>query len=238
MFRCTECWLHLGIAALVQNLKGSRYPILTGARARSKNYGFLEQVIGARFILFKVRDGLGGLYEQMDYGAKVETTFRMAFKGGLILFSAEGGTMCVRSLHFDGHEQYRRNLDKARIIGRLGKLPAGVVIPADLNLVDGSSDHHRADGQQYDDCQLLQLTDILVGGFRSVLGTATNSAQAELSNSLLKLVDRWNEGPHRMRNSRWHKGFAISEGYIENDKWEFRAIEPNATTTQPGLFSE
>jgi hypothetical protein len=236
VWRTINCWLHIGIAALIQNLKGQRYPILTGQDKQTPGFDLLEKVIGARFILFRVRDGLSSLGNYMDYGAKVETTYRMAFKGGLAMFANQGDKLCIRALHFDGHAHYGRGVDLKRILGRIGAPPSGVVLHQDLALDDRSSDHRLPGSQAYDDCQLLQLSDILVGGFRTVLGETTNDAQRQVCNPLLQLSDRWNQGAARMRHSKWCKGFCISEGFIRNGKWEFDIIQRPASNKQPGLF--
>src|SRR5262245_29867068 len=79
--------------------------------------------------------------------------------------------------------------------------------------------------QDYDDCQLLQLIDILVGGFRTVLGSSTNDVHREVCKPSLELAERWLQGSRRMRNSKWSNGFCISEAFIENCEWRFTSIE-------------
>jgi len=237
VWRTVNCWLHIGIAALIQKLKGQRYPILTGQDKQTPGFDLLETVIGARFILFRVRDGLSTLGNYTDYGAKVETTYRMAFKGGLAMFANQGDQLCIRALHFDGHEHYGRGVDIGRILNRIGAPPAGVVLHENLILDDRSSDHRLPGSQAHDDCQLLQLTDLLVGGFRTVLGESKNDAQRQVCSPLLQLSDRWNQGAARMRNSKWNKGFCLSEGFIKNDKWEFEILQRPAVSKQPSLFN-
>jgi hypothetical protein len=176
------------------------------------------------------------MHNYPDYAAKVETTFRMAFKGGLAIFAGESGDIAVQSLHFDGHQHYGRRVDSKRILGRLDPVPPRVHLPDDIEVDDRTSDHRKRDCQSYDDCQLLQLTDIFVGGFRTVLGEATSDAQREVCAPLLELHKRWRQGARRMRNSKWRRGFCISEAYLESDKWQFRDVEPASEDKQPGLF--
>ncbi len=237
IWRIINSWLHVGIAALIQDLKGQRYPIFTGQYKRTPGYGLLENVIGARFILFRVRDGLGSLNAYPDDAAKVETTFRMALRYGLAIFSGQGDQLCIRSLHFDGHQHYGRSVDRERILGRLGVPPTGIVLHENLSLDDRSSDHRLSTAQQYEDCQLLQLTDIFVGGFRTVLGEATNAIQRSMCSPLLELSRRWDKGPARMRNSKWSRGFCIREGFIQDGGWRFDAIQCPADKEQSNLFA-
>jgi len=236
--RTIRCWLHIGIAALIQNLKGERYPIFTGEDARTPGFDLLSEVIGARFILFRVRNGLGSLSYHLDWGGKVETTFRIAFKGGLALFANDGDVLSIRSLHFDGHEHYHRRVDVLRILGRIGKPPDGVVLSDEMEVDDRTSDHRKANCQTHDDCQLLQLTDVFVGGFRTVLGLSTSDAQAEMCRPLLELADRWNRGHARMKNSKWFRGFCLSEGYLENGVWQFAVPARPAKYEQSTFFEK
>jgi hypothetical protein len=177
LYRCISCWIQVAVASLMQNFKGQKYPITTGKPGQWADYHRFPELIGARFILFRVKDGLGQLNLCADYAARVETTFRMAFKGGLTMFSRQGDELCIRSLHFDGHKHYKRRLDLNRILRNVGNPPAGVRIHSDVVLDDDSSDHREQNCQQYDDCQLLQLADLLVSGFRTVLVEATSDAQ-------------------------------------------------------------
>ena len=238
-YRCARAWMHFGVAALLQNLKGKRYPFYTGQDAASPGFDLLDRTIGAKFNPFSVRDDHRSLLGYPDYGAKVETTFRMGLKGGLHLFAEESRALTVRSFHFDGHEHYGRKLDAMRIIGRLGSLRGQVQIHADAPIDDRSGDHTKSGAQSHDDCQLLQLTDLLVGGFRTVLGHESNATQGQVSFPLRELASRWHEGPARMRNSRWYRSFCISECYMEDSQWQFTDLrEPipnNQLLLLPGM---
>jgi hypothetical protein len=231
-YRCTRAWVSFGVAALIQNLKGSRQPYYTGLDARTPGFELFDQVVGAKFVLFRVRDDHRDLVGYQDYAAKVETTFRMGLKGGLHIFADEAHLLTVLSLHFDGHEHYQRKLDTSRIVGRLGILRDEVHISEDIQSDDRSGDHTRPDSQAYDDCQFLQLTDLLVGGFRTVLGHESNEAQGEVSSPLSELAERWQQGYARMKNSRWFKGFCISECYLEDKSWVFGDIRPHMASSQ------
>jgi len=188
----------------------------------------MSQLIRARFVLFRVKGGLGSLNLCPDYAARVETTFRMAFKGGLTMFSNGGDELCIRSLHFDGHRQYDRRLDLGRILRNVGSPPRRVRLHDEIELNDDSSDHMESGAQPYDDCQLLQLTDLLVSSFRVVLADAPAvDAHREVSRPLAVLTEKWNRGRTGFANSRWSKGFCISEGYLDEDgNWQFGPIVP------------
>ncbi len=237
LYKCTSCWLQVGVAALIQDFKGRAYATPTGADGQWAQYLPFDQLVRARFVLFRVKGGLGPLNLCHDYAAKVETTFRMAFKGGLTMFSREDEELCIRSLYFDGHKHYHRRLDLRRVLRDIGTPPTRVHLHDEIELSDDSSDHREAGAQPYDDCQLLQLTDILVSGFRTILAEApAPEAHREVSRPLSELVDKWNRGRKGFSYSRWFKGFCVSEGYIEDGQWQFGAIEPDYEILQTELF--
>ena len=188
-----------------------------------------------------MRDGHRPLTGLRDHAAKIETTFRMGLKGGLHLFTGGDEQIDIVSLHFDGYEHHHRRIDAARILGRIGPLRDNVAIAPTVQLYDGSGDHRKPGSQPYDDCQLLQLADLLVGGFRTILGHATHPSHSKVDQPLRRLVERWHQGPARMQKSRWHRGFCISEGYLEDGEWEFADIRPPLADDQyalPGITRE
>lgn len=236
--RCISGWLQVGVAALLQKLKGKPYYLPTGVSGRHSEFNALPHPIGARFVLFRVRPGLSVMTLSADHGVRVETTFRMAFKGGLNLFSNDGHKLTIHSLHFDGYRHYGRRLDLSRILRDLGERADKFEIPTGITLHDASSDHRRSDSQGYDDCQLLQLTDLLVSGFRTMLGEATCEAQRQACSPLVVLAEKWNRGRVGFQNSRWHNGFCISEASIVGGSWQFASITPAIKDAQTELFDE
>lgn len=235
-FRSAEAWLSLAGTALAQRSKGSGLHFLTGRRDPHPETDSLSSVMGAKFILFRVRDGHKVLTGYADHAAKVETTFRMGLKGGLHLFAEDHRLLRVASLHFDGYEHYQRRVDGNRIVGRMGKLRDEVAFADDLLIDDRSGNHMKADSQENDDCQLLQLSDLLVSGFRTVQGESKNDAQRRAAFPLKELADRWHAGAARMRNSRWYRGFCISECFIEDDGFRFSDLSASPEGRQAELF--
>jgi hypothetical protein len=234
-YRTIRSWMSLGTVALMQDFKHEKARFFSAKDGRGPGFDVLMAPVRARFILFRVRDDHRAMIGYRDHAAKIETTFRMGLKGGLHLFSNTAQeTLEVMSFHFDGHEHHKRRLDRDRIIGRLNNLREGVSISHDCAIDDDHSDHRKSGSQSYDDCQLLQLTDLLVSGFRTVLGEVTHDAQRSVSEHLRMLTTKWNEGYARMRNSRWFGGFCLSECWLDNDEWVFSDILPDKN--QPSLF--
>lgn len=240
-FQCGRAWVRLGTLALIQNIKGKVEHVFVGKQTFSSldhrtavnpiPVLSVDQPIGCRFILFRERDDHrlmdpGG--KHLDHGAKIETTFRMGLKGGLHYLFDENKPASVASLHFDGHKHLGRHVDGRRIVGRLEQELRSYCRFLDTTEIhDQSSDHTKPDAQPYEDCQLLQLTDLLVGSFRTVLGKEHSAVHAEVALPVKDLIQKWSEGPTRMKNSRWHKGFWLSEGHLEYGKWQFGNLRNN-----------
>jgi hypothetical protein len=202
-------------------LNGSmKYGASLGGRRRFDSF---DQAVGAKFILFYLPQGHDTLSDSLSSAEKVETTLRMAIKGGIHFLGSAEVPVHIVSIHVDGHEHYGRRMDCDRVVGRLNDLREYCSVAAD-SIWDQSSDHTKEGCQPYDDCQFLQLTDLLVSGFRTALGEAKNAHQDKIAMPLRALASRWHEGKARMKNSRWHKGFCISQGQLVDEQWDFEEI--------------
>ena len=132
----------------------------------------------------------------------------------------------IVKIHLDGFKHHKRHFDKQRVIDRIYDLRNYCSFTDDENLIDDrTSNHLKKESQAYDDCKLLQLTDLLVSGFRVILGYGNNQKQKKAARPLNMLVESYLQGVARMRNSRWNNSFTMSECYLENNKWHFKTIE-------------
>ena len=139
---------------------------------------------------------------------------------------SEDDPIRINSIHFDGCKHYRRNIDRRRIVERLTGLRDYCSISSASDVIyDGSSYHGRDDAQSYDDCQLLQLTDLLIGCFRSILIQPTRDLHRTIAYPIESLIQRYSKGYARMQQSKWKSSFCMSECHLEQDKWVFNTIE-------------
>ncbi|OHB84319.1 MAG: hypothetical protein A2Z38_08390 [Planctomycetes bacterium RBG_19FT_COMBO_48_8] len=235
VFNCAEAWIDFGIGSLITKFN-IKYPhqIFTGERIRGKKqFSIFDDIVkrnylGVKFILSRDREQFKKMYDLLDHGAKVETSFRIAVKGGLHYMFSEDNHARIVKIHFDGHRHYGRNIDPERIHNRLKGLRDYCQLKENCPIDDDSSDHRKDGSQKYDDCQLLQLTDLFVGSFRTAfgfLGEGKKPAQRELAKPVKALVERYKEGYARMKNSRWRNSFCVSESFIKDGKWRFQDIE-------------
>ena len=240
-FEVTRLWIETAYCAMAQRvradsplvIKSKEKKYLPNLGRRAAEYEDLikfEEPISIKFVLFRERDNLQSMNPDFfaDYAAKVETTFRMALKGGCHFLFDEENPMELVSLHFDGHKHHKRQLDKNRIITKLKyEFRDYCNFHTDANIYDDPSNHNKDDSQPYDDCQLIQLTDLLIGAFRVQITNSGRPVQIEASEPVKLLVEKWSKGSARMRNSRWYGGFSITDAYLEDGEWNFDNLITN-----------
>ena len=229
VYGCADSWVQIGVAALMSQTKNQPHPIDLGRKIRGqKYYSLFNSVIGAKFILFIYRSNLQQMTGHLDYGSKVETTFRIGLKGGLHFLGNQSERIHIIKMHFDGYEHYQRHISRDRIIERLKGLRDYCSISTAADVIDDrSGNHKKAECQEYDDCQILQLTDLLIGCFRIVLTpvTKTKEIHRKLAQPVKNIVDRYQQGSARMWNSRWRNSFCMSQCYLESGSWKYEEIE-------------
>jgi len=243
-------FLELAVNSLIQDMKGKGPHIIRSHRrtfsehekraaTAFKDLIVMREPLKAKFILFRERDSHVQMNDQYfpDHAAKFETTFRIGLKGGLHFLFNPSNPSKINSIHFDGHKHLKRNISTDRVISRLN---AGLRDYCTINDIidDRTGNHNKNDSQHYDDCQFLNLTDLLVGAFRTVLSDTYNTIQKEVSLPVQELVQKWNKGGARMLNSRWNKGFCISECYLDNNQWSFNNLinKDSETMNQIKIF--
>jgi hypothetical protein len=238
IYDCASAWTQIAVACLRSTTKGKAEPVFLGAHKNGKPQFSRVGSYGMKFILFRERDSHKELNGYADHASKIETTFRFGLKGGMHFLGSDENPINIARIHFDGHEHYRRHLDQERIVNKIDGLRSYCSFSRREDLIDDRPSNHRGrQCQDYDDCQFLQLTDILVGCFRTSLGYRTKSVHNELARPIRNLVDKYEEGCPRMKNSRWFGSFVMSQCYLENGHWEFEGIERNlAENAQANLL--
>jgi hypothetical protein len=236
VFDCAKAWLTICIASMRSKSGGNPVPIYLGKIiSEGPKFESVRDAFGAKFILFREKDAHQSMTMYPDHASKIETTFRVALKGGLHFLGSDEDEIWINRIHFDGYEHYRRNIDRSRVVGRLKSLREYCHIPNVPDLIDdNSSDHRRGNSQEYDECQLLQLTDLLLGAFRTVLIGTTSHPHSRLAYPVESLILRYQKGYARMRNSRWWSSFCMSQCHLEDGTWVFETMEyqPNYSHVQ------
>ena len=238
IYSLASAWAQIGAVGLRSSTKGRAEPVFLGGHEKGAPRYEKTDLHGLKFILFRERDAHKHLTGFRDHASKIETTFRFGIKGGLHLLGSDENPIHITRIHFDGHQHHQRHIDQERIVARLGSLRKYCTISRRQDLIDDRhSDHRRPEGQEPEDCQFLQLTDILIGCFRTSLGFQTRTIHGELARPIQTLVDKYHEGYARMKKSRWANSFAISQCYLENGKWVFEGIQRNQNASkQPQML--
>jgi hypothetical protein len=226
-YNCANAWIQICVAALRSKTNNQPYPIFIGRY--NKNHKLYENekidLIRAKFIVFRVRD-FQSTMNSSDFGSKVETTFRMGLKGGLHFIGNFQEPINITKIHFDGHEHIHRNYNETKVIGKQDSYRQYCSFLKTTGLIDDRSSKPTAtDHQSDDDMTLLQLTDLMIGSFRTALGFSDKEIHRSLALSIKPLLDRYNQGYARMQNSRWRNSFCISECFLDSGEWVFNAIK-------------
>ncbi len=229
-FWLAESWIQIGVASLIQKVttkSGLKHFIFLGEiKNGAKEYELFNKLIQAKFILFRERDAHKKMIGHIDDASQFETTFRMGLKGGLHWLGSSEEPIHIVKMHFDGHKHFGRNLDKIRIVDRLNSLREYCTINEIPDLIDDrESNPNKPESQSFEDCQILQLTDLLVSGFRYVFSGSKGGHHSVLIKPLHSLIDKYSEGIARMNNSRWKQSFCLSQCYLDNGKWVFDTLE-------------
>lgn len=219
--RLIRYWLSYIIAGLQQQKK-SKFAMAY----ISLNQGIVDLLdyLNIRIVILKVRDSHGDMFETMSELEKIETTMRIGLKGGLhYLFSEE--KVEVKNFYVDGDEHYHilygRSLDEIRIIKRLqNELKDNIKLSNECDIVPIAKNDHSPN---HPDRMLIQIADITLGAFRYLHQNAKgkNDLKDWMTEPCLNLINKDLENPARMRESRFYKGFSLSEAYIENNEWCF-----------------
>lgn len=246
-FQCSRAVVQLAVCAMMQAAKGKVEKVLVSARTGDpeqkrqatefREIIRIDQPLGLKLVVFRERDGHKSLTSHLDYGAKVETTFRMGFKGGLHFLFDEKNPIIVSSIHFDGYEHNQRRTDKNRIIGKLKPdLRSYCQLAADITVDDRHGKNRQGDTQSRADHEFLQMADLLIGSFRAILAVNKSAVQAMVASPVADLVKKWKCGPARMKNSRWSRAFCISQCHLENGEWQFDQLPAKDNPNQSNLL--
>lgn len=225
VYELARSWIHIGCGSLRSRTKNVPYPVFMGKNQKGRRVIEESKLpIGCKLIILRDLSEHSELGHFSDHPSKIETFIRVGLKGGLHLIGSESHPIHINRLHFDGHQHYGRNISHERIINRMEGLRNYCSVSGAID--DRQSNHEKDHSQSYEDCQLLQLTDLLVGSFRSCV-TRTRECHEELIKIPKDLIESFNKGSARMRNSRWKDSLSFSECKLSSTGWTFSPIRTN-----------
>ncbi|MGD8114022.1 MAG: hypothetical protein ACQEWA_03990, partial [Sphaerochaetaceae bacterium] len=223
VFDLAQAWIEIGCGALRSRSKGEAFPVFLGQTEKGRKIPETPEIpTGCKFIVLRDTSEHKQLSSFSDFGSKIETFIRVGLKGGLHLLGSNESPIHVHSLHFDGHEHYGRKLSKERIIDRMNDLRDYCSVSGEID--DRTSDHRKDHSQERSDCQLIQLTDLLVGSFRTCI-EQTRECHETLCKYPNQLTRAYQKGYKRMQNSRWKDSLSFSEARLDDQGWHFSNID-------------
>jgi len=231
----TQAWTSIGVAALQQQ-KLRRFPpkMFLGRSRRTlcgPTYRVLSELVRCKFVVFRERDNHKKMYSGMTRLQCIETTFRMGLKGGVHLLFDEQSPVIIGDVFIDGDEQYLgefgRTFDINRTLVKFDREKRPYVsFSKQTRLIPQRSDPARIEAyQSADDSEFLQLCDILIGGVRF---HSQNPNRSHIRYSVRlpcrELLSHEQENLARMQQSRFYKGFMLSEAWLDANEWHFARL--------------
>ena len=226
-------WLTIGLAALQQQkFEKLRVPFsLGGSPPIYKSH--IEFPIRCKFVVFKECDKHRKMFYNLSTLACIETTFRMGIKGGMHRLFSDKDPIIVGNVFIDGDEHYirkfGRSFDVNRSLKRLAEEKRGYVsFLENTQLIPQRSNHKKIEsGQDFDDSQLLQLCDILLGGVRLHSYCPDNKKLKHyISLPCCELLKRNTNKHFITKHSRFSNGFSLSEAWLNKDEeWGFSPLK-------------
>jgi len=185
-----------------------------------------DDKIGARLVIFREKTGHQDMYDSMSVSRKIETTFRMGVKGGThSLFFDE--RIKIGNIYIDSSkEAFEENFDVGNMLDRFkNESNENISFIENSKIVPINKKDYK---EKNSIPEFMQLADVVVGGIRTQKLKMTNfPARYEATCPLNNLLEKETENPARMAESRYDKGFALSDAWIENEKWKFENMHIN-----------
>jgi hypothetical protein len=232
-FSLANDWLQVGVGFLRSKPNKQKYPVRAWNQHENQKqpgtryFSLPISLMGAKFILFRVKDDHQNMVYLDDRVCKVETTLRMGIAGGLHALGSSDHPIHITKIHLDGYQHNLRHADTTRIVDRIYGLREYCSFALRESLIDDrSSDPKSQNHQDYIDCEFLALTDLLIGSFRVALSKfEKNDHKRKLSHHAKHILERMTSGKSSMKQSRWANSFWLSECEIIDNQWVFNNIE-------------
>lgn len=166
----------------------------------------------------------------------------MAIKGGIHRLFSESEPIEIGNVFIDGDEHYvgiyKRRFSIDRTLQRFAREKRGFVSFVDGPLlIPQNSDHNKEleIGQDPNDSHLLQLCDVLIGGFRfHSCFSDRKHPRYDISIQCKELLSHEQENQARMAQSRYFNGFSLQQAWISDREWYFSPLV-EAAANRPKL---
>lgn len=165
----------------------------------------------------------------------IEATFRMGLKGALhFLFIDEHPI--IDNIYVDYSEDcFNNNFDSQNMWERLKEeLRDNISYTQDSAIRFISKEDYTLDNTE---SQLMQFVDVIIGSIRTcVLQQTDFEARYKATEAIRTLLLKDYNNKARMKNSRYYKGYTLSEAKLENNEWIFNPIKIESDKQQMEFF--
>lgn len=183
-------------------------------------YDVMHKILGAKLAIFRDIDHGNQEKKPMNYRNRVEATFRIGLKGALhYMFS--NSKVIIDKIYVDyDHEHFHKTFNEDNLWVRLRPdLNRNIGYTCDSKVVPIGKKEYISDRIN---SQIMQLTDITVGAFRNVIRQDYDFYARYMATQRIRaLLQRDRKNIARMRNSRFYKGYTLTNAYVLDDKWRY-----------------
>lgn len=215
----TESYISIGCASL-QSQKFEEYPV----KAKVGRHLKLIAPICAKFAVYRVSPEVMRACNE-NRNLIITQTLKSALKGAIhYLFPTEEDIM-INKIFFEGAEL--QGVDDKKIMATLQKQVHNNIKKLPDNFVTQSSNHNNLSwNQEKKDSCILQLCDSMVGATRfCVVSNSSDHIRNKISKPIKGILGYADESLIRMRQSRYFRGFSLSEAGVDGDDWEFTNLK-------------
>lgn len=187
----------------------------------------LEGLYWCKFVLLHIPDNHKEMsYYHMTYANRIETTFRLWFKGWSHLLFSDNEPIIIKKFYFDWHEHHSRNIDLLRI--------TKWDFRNYCNICENCTIDDRGMKERDDESKIIvSFIDNIIGWWTAILKNKEDIW--DILQSLKPIYDRLKEWKIlKNKSSRWYKGINVSKLVIKNSEITFPNFFEN--TTQTSLF--
>lgn len=191
----------------------------------------LKHKIGCKMIIFREKDNHKKMYETMDIAKKIETTFRMGLKGGTHFLFIDK-EINIGNVYMDhNREAFEKNFNSKNMLNRfIEESKENIFFENNSKIIPIYKKDYK------EDCHIsefMQLADVAVGGIRTQKLKMTHfSTRNNITFPFKDLLEKEVENCARMKESKYYKGFVLSDAWIENEKWQFKEMHINIDQNQ------
>ena len=191
-----------------------------------------EPKVGAKLAIFRKKYQNNSKSENQKM---IEATFRMGLKGALhFLFKDEHPI--IDNIYVDYSEEcFNNNFDSQNMWERLKEeLRDNISYTQDSAIRFISKEDYTLDNAE---SQLMQFVDVIIGSIRTCVLQQTNfEARYKATEAIRTLLLKDYNNKARMKNSRYYKGYTLSEAELENNEWIFKPIKIEFDKQQMDFF--